>query len=174
MQPRCGPNRKHHSSVNVGCIVSRVPLRWHCSSGAWLRGNTASHSSLIVAWRHCRRTCDVFAVTQKSFLLCSNLVTALYTLQNCSMTFSQNCSWRVLSSYNAVYTVESTRISQKKMSLYLRGQKIPQVRNLHEAGGKMTLISSLAYSSTLNMKAHVPPKRLFTFNELHLVIFLIN
>jgi hypothetical protein len=33
IQPLHGPNRKHSSSVDVGDVVSRVPLQWHCPPG---------------------------------------------------------------------------------------------------------------------------------------------
>jgi hypothetical protein len=51
-------NRKHRSPVDVGDVVSRVPLQRHCLPGAGPRGNTASRSSPIVAWHHRER--DVF------------------------------------------------------------------------------------------------------------------
>jgi hypothetical protein len=72
IQPLHGPNRKHHSSVDV---VSCVPLQWNCLPGARLRGNI-SHSSDTVAWHHCCCREDVFT----KILPCNGRL--------CSLTYS--------------------------------------------------------------------------------------
>jgi hypothetical protein len=55
ISPRSGPNRKCHSSVDVGGVVSHVPL-----PGARPLGNTTSHCSPTVAQNHCRCRRNMF------------------------------------------------------------------------------------------------------------------
>jgi hypothetical protein len=75
IQPRSRPNRKRHSSVDVGGMVSRVPLQQQCLPSGGPRDNTASHCSPTVVRHHRRCRCDVFLYCMCSHCYANKLFT---------------------------------------------------------------------------------------------------